>query len=157
MDPNLALAIAAFIGAAAGSAGTIFVNARIADKEHQEQRRKERSEFILHAIQALVHVFAQYEEFIQQAYEPAQDKASRSVTHARIIGQAIGEMLAVDDRVLMEIATERLTPNMVEEKDDPSGFAKYGAYKTRNRDALIDAIKQLGKLMRDTTNSGKLN
>jgi len=149
MDPNLALAIAAFIGAAAGSAGTIFVNARIADKDRQEQRRKERAEFILHAIQAFVQLFAQYEEFIQKDEGAFGSKIERSSTHARIIGQAIAEILAVGDKELSRIATERLTPNMVEEKDDPAGFAQYGNFKNRNRNAMIESLEQLGRLMQE--------
>lgn len=122
MDPNLTLAVAAFIGAAVGSAATIFVNARIADKDRQEQRRKARAEFILHAIQAFVQLFAQYEEFIQKDEASFGSAVERSAIHARIIGQAIAEAIAVDDPKLTEIATKRLTPHMVGKEDDPTGF-----------------------------------
>jgi hypothetical protein len=150
MDPNLTLAVAAFIGAAAGSAGTIFVNARIADKDRQEQRRKERTEFILHAIQAFVQLFAQYEEFIRKDAGSFGSVIERSAIHARIIGQAIAEILAVDDTTLSDIAINRLTSSMVEEKDDPEGFEKYGEFRNRNRNAMIAALEQLGHLMRET-------
>ncbi|MBZ0296855.1 MAG: hypothetical protein K8L99_30115 [Anaerolineae bacterium] len=153
MDANLLLAFAAFAGAVVGSAGTIFVNARIADKDRLEQRRRERTEFILHSIQALVQLFAQYEEFIQKDAGAFRSVVERSAIHARIIGQAIAEILAVDDPVLSEIATDRLTPNMVEAKDNPAEHKKYGDFKNRNRNAMMDALKQLGQLMRETISS----
>jgi hypothetical protein len=154
MNPNLTLAIAAFVGAAVGSAGTIFVNARIADKDRQEQRRKERMEFIVHAIQALVQLFAKYEEFIQKDEGSFRSVVERSAIHARTIGQAIAEILAVDDTKLTEIATKRLTPHMVEQKDDPTGYEQYGGFKNSNRNALIDALQRSGQLKREAETPG---
>jgi hypothetical protein len=150
MSDAVIVAILAAVGAFLGSAVTTFFTARIAAQDRREQRRKERAEFILRATQSFVTLFAQYEEFIQKDPGAFGSPIERSSIHARIVGQAIAEILAVNDATLSEIAINRLTPNMVEEKHDPEGFKKYGGFKNRNRNAMIDALKQLGILMQET-------
>jgi len=148
MDPNVTLAIAAFLGAVVGSAGTIFVNARIAEQERKENRRKQRLDYLLNAIRVLVGLYSEYEEFIQKDEGAFNSKIQRSSIHARIIGQAIAEILSLDDADLRQIAVDRLTPNMVVAQDNQEETNRWGEYKTRNRNALQEILEKLGRLVR---------
>ena len=72
----------------------------------------------------LANLFTEYEEFIQKDAGAFGSPVEHRAVHARIVGHAIGEILAVNDKALWDIATNRLTPHMVEEGDDSEGFAK---------------------------------
>ncbi len=150
MDASLTLAFAAFVGALVGSAATIYVNARIADQERKENRRKQRLDYLLNAIRVLVGLYAAYEEFIQKDEGAFGSPIQRSSIHAKIIGQAIAEILSLDDPDLKQIAVDRLTPNMVTAHENEEEAKKWGEYRTRNRNALQEILEKLGRLVSQT-------
>lgn len=146
INPNIILAFAAFVGALAGSAASIFVNSRIAAAERLEQRRKERSEFILHTIQAIVILFTQFEEAMQGGESAARGRGNTLIAiRGKIISQAIGELLVLDDKLLYKIAMDRLMPAMKRANEDQH-WEIDGELRKAVLAAFTDALQRLGEL-----------
>lgn len=145
---SLLIGVASFIGAIAGAALSNWVAFRLAGQERQEGRRKERLFRLTEAMQSLALLRGEYEEIIAKG-NIGIPRIEYDTVHARIIGQAISAVLSVDNDELRFIALKRLTPNQVTAEVNPEETAQWGEYRTRNRDALNDAVVRLSGLISD--------
>ena len=140
---TVVVAIVAFFSAIVGG----FLNERIANRGHEEAKRAERTKRLADSMSALVGLFADFQSMIVTRQANKGDLGF-DAEHARIIGKAIALLLSVDDDVLRDIAINRLVPYLVDDGVDPqTGVVRDWA--NINRNALVDALARLGKIIKE--------
>lgn len=144
---------ATLVVALAGLAGNAWIasrglshQTRMAREAQQEARRTKRQEYLMQLMERLLKAAEDFQSLLGKPDYYQQDEAGGH-EHSEVIGRAIAACLAAGDAELREIVEGKdgLTPYRVKRGEDDSTED----YKSRNRNALLKAIKRMAELIQE--------